>query len=175
MTVGPSRAYIWNLLGAPQALPCSWARAGTAVGLLPGSGSECQLRRVYSQPCTQLGMRYLGSAWLLRSPEGLRFSRRPQVVQSSVLVGMKPQELGTACAYGPGRGWGWGCSGEKCGRCLGDQILSQEARGLARQSLGAQVEVPGGMEKVDETGGWVGHRRYPSPKPHPRGALKKKI
>ena len=52
----------------------------------------------------------------------------------------------------PGRGWGLGCSGEKCGCCLGDQILSQEARGLARQSLGAHVWVPGGMEEVDEAG-----------------------
>lgn len=38
----------------------------------------------------------------------------------------------------PGKGWGRGCSGEQSGRCLGDQILSQEARGLARQSPGAQ-------------------------------------
>lgn len=60
---------------------------------------------------TQLGMRYLGAAWLLRSPEGLCFPHQPQVAQSSVPVGMKSQELGTACAYGQGEGGGGGALG----------------------------------------------------------------
>lgn len=71
---------------------------------------------------------------------------------------------------------GEGCSGEQCGRCLGDQILSQEAGGLARQSPGAQDWVPGGVEEVDGAGSWVGQWGYPPlPKPHPRGALKKDL
>lgn len=41
---------------------------------------------------------------------------------------------------------GDGCSGEQCGRCLGDQILSQEAGVLGQQSLGAQDWVPGRVE-----------------------------
>lgn len=63
----------------------------------------------------------------------------------------------------PGRGWGRGCSGEQSGRCLGDQILSQEARGLARQSPGAQDWISGGVEEVDGAGSWVGHQGF-SPK-----------
>lgn len=59
----------------------------------------------------QLGMHYLGAAWLLRSPEGLCFPLRAQVAQSSVPVGMKSQELGTACAYGQGEGGGGGAPG----------------------------------------------------------------
>lgn len=84
---------------------------------------------------------------------------------------MVPWDLGTACAYGQGEGGGRGCSGEQCGCCLGDQILSQEARGLARQSPGAQDWVSGGVEEVDGAGSCVGHLGYPPPKPHSRGAL----
>lgn len=64
---------------------------------------------------------------------------------------------GDSLCLWPGIGWRRGCSGEQSGRCLGDQILSQEARGLARQSPGAQDWVPGGVLEVDGAGSWVGH------------------
>lgn len=67
----------------------------------------------------------------------------------------------------PGREWGWGALGSSvAGCCLGDQIPSQEAGGLARQSPGAQHWVPGGLEEVDGARNGVGTRVTP-PKPHP--------
>lgn len=69
----------------------------------------------------------------------------------------------------PGRGWGMGCSGEQSGRCLGDQILSQEARSLARQSPGAQDWVSGGVGEMDGAVSWVGHLEFPLPKDSPQG------
>lgn len=62
-----------------------------------------------------------------------------------------------------------GCSGEQSGCCLGDQILSQEAGGLARQSPGARDWVSGGVEEVDGAGSWVGNLEFPLPKALPRG------
>lgn len=58
-----------------------------------------------------------------------------------------------------------GYSGEQCGCCLGNQILSQEARGLARQSPGAQDWVPEWVEEVDGAGCSVGHPGYSPTKP----------
>lgn len=96
-----------------------------------------------------LGTGSLSPALPVRSPEGLCLSHWIQVAQSSVPVGMEPRELGTGCAYDQGE-WGWGALGSSvAGCCLGDQILSQKAAGLARQSPGAQHWVPGGLEEVD--------------------------
>ena len=118
-------------------------------------------------------MAYLPSAVPFRSPEGLCLSHRLQVAQSSVSVGVVPWELGTACAYGQGKGGGWVAVGEQCSRCLGDQILSQEAGVLAQQSPGAQDWVPGRVEEVDGAGGWVRAVGYPPTQSPPQGTLKK--
>lgn len=69
----------------------------------------------------------------------------------------------------PGRGWGMGCSGEQSGRCLGDQILSQEARSLARQSSGAQDWVSGGVGAMEGAVSWVGQLEFPLLKDSPQG------
>lgn len=78
---------------------------------------------------------------------------------------------GYSLCLGPGRGWGMGCSGEHSGCCLGDRILSQEARGLARQNPGAQDWVSGGVGEASGAVSWVGHLEFPLPKASPQGGL----
>lgn len=122
---------------------------------------------------TQLRMRYLFSALRLSSPEGLCISHQLPVAQSSVSVGVVPWEWVQPMPMARER-VGEGCSGEQCGRCLGDQILSQEAGGLARQSPGAQNWVPGRVWEVDGAGSGVGQQGYAPTKASPqRGALEK--
>lgn len=98
---------------------------------------------------TLLGISYLWSALALRSPEGPYFSHQLQVAQSSVPVGMVPLELGTACAYGRGEDGGGG-AGEQSGRCLGDQILSQEPEAWPGKALGPKTRSLEGWRK------WMG-------------------
>lgn len=60
---------------------------------------------------------------------------------------MLSQKLGTACAYGQRKSGGGGTLGSSVADCcLGDQILSQKAQGLARQSPRAQDWFPGEEE-----------------------------
>lgn len=63
---------------------------------------------------------------------------------------MLSQKLGTACAYGQRKSGGGGTLGSSVASCcLGDQILSQKAPGLARQSPRAQDWFPGEGEEMD--------------------------